>query len=144
MRQITPCDCGPEPCSKCKRRESWRRGNSRRQSPIGRACCRCKKIRAEEDGKHSGYCKDCLRWWGIEREYGLTQPQYEAMLDTQGNGCAICGRAPEGSYPGMLHVDHCHETGQIRGLLCQVCNLSLGKFQHDPALFRRVVEYLER
>jgi hypothetical protein len=73
----------------------------------------------------------------------LTQPQYEAMLANQGNGCAICGRAPEGSYPGMLHVDHCHETGRIRGLLCQVCNLSLGKFQHNPALLRLAADYLE-
>jgi hypothetical protein len=84
-----------------------------------------------------------LRWWLIEREYGLTQAQYEAMLAAQGNGCAICGRAPEGSYPGMLHVDHCHETGRLRGLLCQVCNLSLGKFQHNPALLRLAADYLE-
>lgn len=142
MRQITPCDCVAGQCKTCRVRAANRRGNSKRTT-VGKPCCTCGKIRTVEDGSHNGYCKDCLRWWRIKREFGLTKAQYEQMLQAQGNGCAICGRAPEGSYPGMLHVDHCHETGRVRGLLCQVCNLTLGKFRDDPALFRRIADYLE-
>lgn len=142
MRQITPCACSDGRCKTCRVRAAGRRANAKRTT-IGKPCNRCRKIRSELDGKHPGYCKECLRWWRIEYVFGLTQAQYEAMLVEQGNGCAICGRPPEGSYPGMLHVDHCHTTGLVRGLLCQVCNLSLGKFQHDPVLLRRAAEYLE-
>lgn len=143
MRQITPCACADGQCKTCRVRAAHRRSNAKRVA-IGKPCCRCGKIRTEADGKHSAYCRDCLRWWRVENVFGLSQAQYEAMLAVQNNGCAICGRGPEGSYPGMLHVDHCHETGLVRGLLCQVCNLSIGKFGHDPALLRRAAAYLEK
>lgn len=142
MRSITPCNCVDGQCKTCRVRAAGRRANAKRTT-IGKPCCRCRKIRTEADGKHNGYCKNCLRWWLVERQFGLTQLQYEAMLLAQGGGCAICGRPPRASYPGTLHVDHCHDTGRVRGLLCQVCNLSLGKFNHDPDLLRRAAEYLE-
>ncbi len=60
------------------------------------------------------------------------------MLEAQGGGCAICGKPP-GDI--ALHVDHCHETGRVRGLLCFSCNAGLGQFRHDPDLLYQAMEY---
>lgn len=142
MRQVTPCDCPDGQCKTCRRRESGRRYNAKRTT-IGKPCCRCGKIRDAIDGNHSGYCKDCLRWWRIEREFGLTQDQWETLLHQQDGVCVICDCPSAESHQGMLHVDHDHDTGRIRGLLCHNCNQSLGRWNHDPALLRRAADYLE-
>lgn len=69
------------------------------------------------------------------------------MLVSQNGGCAICGSPETRIVKGTLNslvVDHNHETGVIRGLLCALCNTALGKFHDDPDLLRRAAEYLER
>ena len=77
----------------------------------------------------------------LQRKYGLSLDQYEAMLASQRGTCAICTRPPgEGR---SLHIDHDHETGRIRGLLCFRCNNSLGDLDDDPALLRAALRYLE-
>ena len=71
----------------------------------------------------------CSRRAHLKRTFGITQEEYEARLREQGGGCAVCGRPPK---PGKsLHVDHDHETGYVRGLLCFSCNAALGHFQDD-------------
>ncbi|MEW6626562.1 MAG: endonuclease VII domain-containing protein [Pseudomonadota bacterium] len=79
------------------------------------------------------------------RLYGLTVEDYGRLLRTQGGVCAICA-SPE---PGMkrasrLYVDHCHDTGRVRGLLCRACNTMLGCVQDKPELLRAGASYLER
>lgn len=77
--------------------------------------------------------------------YGITADQFEALLADQGGVCAICGTSEwPGSYRCTPHVDHSHETGEVRGLLCGDCNFGLGKFKDDPKLLRAAAEYLER
>jgi len=72
-----------------------------------------------------------MRWRHIKKKYGLSQEQYLAMLRAQNGRCACCKRLPK---PGRwLAVDHCHETGRVRGLLCNMCN----------PMIERVVAYLE-
>ena len=56
----------------------------------------------------------------LKRTYGLTVEEYDAMLAAQGGGCAICGRPPRADI--SLHVDHDHNTGAVRGILCFRCN----------------------
>jgi hypothetical protein len=75
-----------------------------------------------------------------KRRYNLTPEQVEEMRRA---GCAICGTAAGvvGRH-GQLHIDHCHATGKLRGVLCSECNVGLGKFKDDPALLRRAAEYL--
>ncbi len=74
--------------------------------------------------------------------YGITKAAYERLLAAQGNGCAICGACPK---PGKrLHVDHDHQSGKIRGLLCRIHNLGLGHFQDDPILLEQGAAYLRR
>lgn len=77
----------------------------------------------------------------LKRRFGITQADYEAMLEVQGGGCGICGNLPKEGV--ALHVDHDHETGEVRGLLCVSCNNGLGQFRENPALLRIAAEYLE-
>lgn len=80
------------------------------------------------------------------KKYGITPAQYDAMLDAQDGVCAICGRPPKGgrTSSASLHVDHDHKTGIVRGLLCNACNLGVGKFMDSPALLRIAAVYLEK
>lgn len=76
----------------------------------------------------------------LKRKYGITVEEYDAMLARQGGGCGICGSPPSDSI--SLHIDHDHRTGRIRGLLCFVCNSSLGELD-DPDLLRAALRYVE-
>lgn len=81
----------------------------------------------------------------MRRKYGIGHADYDRMLKAQGGGCALCGKRPEeqARYSKYLHVDHNHDTGEVRGLLCDQHNLLLGRFNDDPVLLRRAVDYLE-
>lgn len=69
--------------------------------------------------------------------FGLTPDEYEAMLVAQNNVCAICGQNGK-----KLHIDHCHTTGKIRGLLCAPCNSFLGRIHDSPAVLDQIKRYL--
>lgn len=75
------------------------------------------------------------------RYYGITIEQYEILLKNQNGGCAICF-SPTGSNGKRLSVDHNHETGEVRGLLCDDCNTGLGKFKDNPNLLAIAINYL--
>lgn len=76
----------------------------------------------------------------LKHKYGLTRDDYDALATAQGGGCGIC-RAPLPA--GMRgNVDHCHETGRVRGLLCNSCNVGIGHLKHDPARLRAAIDYL--
>lgn len=74
------------------------------------------------------------------RKYGITQADYEALLEQQGGGCAICERKPTKKI--SLHVDHDHRTGTVRGLLCFLCNNALGDLGDDAEHLRKAISYL--
>lgn len=65
---------------------------------------------------------------------------FERLLAEQDSGCAICGGPPVGKE--HLSVDHCHETGEVRGLLCDNCNLAIGLLQDDPNIVTSARAYL--
>lgn len=76
--------------------------------------------------------------------YNIGLAEQEAMLAAQNESCAICERPLVGdSKINKPHIDHCHETGKLRGVLCMVCNSGLGMFQDNPTLLRQAVIYLE-
>lgn len=84
------------------------------------------------------------RQWrhGLRDRFGLTPEEYHALVGKQGGGCAICGATtdPDGR---RLAVDHDHQTGAVRGVLCGRCNKGLGQFQDDPERLARAINYLE-
>ena len=76
----------------------------------------------------------------LARQYGLSEDQFQAMLSQQGGRCAICHTADWGKR--AAHVDHDHETGEVRALLCRNCNSGIGMFKDDPDLLYAASEYL--
>ena len=82
----------------------------------------------------------------LRRDYGITLDEYNRILQEQGGGCGICGvvEARSKSGNGRLHVDHDHETGKTRGLLCDTCNRGIGQLGDDPERVKAAVRYLER
>lgn len=139
----------------------------------GKKLCRRCGVRKDltEFNRHKGTvderttaCKPCMvvankkarkadpeRWavysWRarIKGLYGINEKAYLDMLATQSGGCAICGRvtASETGRQKRLHVDHCHLTKKLRGLLCNFCNRGLALFLDNPARLRRAALYLE-
>jgi hypothetical protein len=86
-------------------------------------------------------CKSCKAAQGraghLKRHYGLTEAERDEMVATQMGLCVICLKAP------AVHVDHCHKTGKVRGVLCFNCNSAIGKLGDDPDAVRRAAAYLE-
>lgn len=88
---------------------------------------------------------DAYRFRSNIRQYGITPEDFDAMLAAQNGRCAICGEPPDpdgkGAY-SRLHIDHDHQTGVVRGLLCGRCNQGLGYFKDDPARLSAAIDYL--
>ena len=113
-------------------------------------CIRCNQIKNLDDfyttnfrkGNKSAVCKDCsylkTRVYTY-RKYGMTVEDYENMYNRQNGKCCIC----QNDYT-ILCVDHNHETGKVRGLLCKVCNTYLGKIKDNVEIAKLMVSYLEK
>jgi hypothetical protein len=130
-------------CKECNlaRKKQWYAAN--RDAVISKV----KKWQADNRDRHNAYQREyrranagAMREGHLKRTFGITQADYDALLEAQGGGCAICGKAP-GKI--SLHVDHDHETGEIRGLLCVGCNNALGQFHDDPRLLVRAIDYVD-
>lgn len=78
----------------------------------------------------------------LRRNFGITAKDFRTMLDTQKGVCAICKRACRSGK--RLAVDHNHKTGQVRALLCQMCNHGVGNFEDCPLLLQEASKYLEK
>lgn len=83
--------------------------------------------------------RDAARQLALAR-YGITVEQYGVMFEAQGGVCAICGRGPGKK---ALHVDHNHETGEVRGLLCSNCNTAIGLLGESLASLEKAMAYLK-
>ena len=89
------------------------------------------------------YWKNRLSGRRRRQLFGVTPEHYAEMLAAQGNACAIC-RADKPGGIGTWHVDHCHETDVVRGLLCSDCNLGLGLFKDNTESMYAAIAYLQR
>lgn len=79
----------------------------------------------------------------ILMKYNMPDGGYDGMLTAQGGKCAICGSSEARSRSDKFHIDHCHKTGVVRGLLCGPCNTGIGKLNDDPELLKIAIKYLE-
>lgn len=79
----------------------------------------------------------------LKKWYGITLADYNQMFADQNGFCLICG-VHQSQVKKTFCVDHDHETGEIRGLLCDQCNKGLGQFEDNPSLLQRAIDYLRR
>jgi hypothetical protein len=152
-------------CCRCKQEKSLEEFHRRPDRPGGRhyhckACesnsCKTPHRRAQGNKRAAEFrarLKEAdyeefrrrERQSNFRRLYGISIEDYDAMLAAQGGLCAICGEAGAGGrWKRRLHVDHAHDTGAIRGLLCHGCNVAIGSLRESPALLLKAVEYLKR
>jgi hypothetical protein len=125
---------------------------------LSKKCTRCKETKQltcfglsgyiKKNGKasHSSMCRDCQNELRVERKFGVTYSEYKKILKTQDGCCANPGcRSATPGAPGRkkFYIDHCHETGKIRGLLCHSCNLALGHVQDKIKKLEGLIAYLK-
>lgn len=96
-------------------------------------------IAARWRAKNPGY----YRARKLKTRYGLTEAAFESLLDGQDRACAVC-RCNLDAKGVVPCVDHDHNTGDVRGVLCRACNTGLGLFKDDPELMRAAAAYVER
>lgn len=154
-------------CSKCKENKDISQFNLHRKEPDGHYS-QCKTCSAESN--RNQYKKDPQKWkdyakkWKLEnpekvaatarksyarrkvsernyrikKTYGITQEDYDRMYAEQNGKCAICGQKSEKNF----HIDHDHDTGEVRGLLCNKCNKALGFVNDSPTILERMIRYI--
>ena len=119
----------------------------------GNRGCRCDECKAAQAAYSRGRkavlrrenpekWKRDLHSMNLRKLYGIDHDEYDRMLAAQGGACAICKEPPGLGQRNRLCVDHCHETGVIRGLLCFRCNSAIGMLKDDPALVQVALDYL--
>jgi hypothetical protein len=119
-----------------------------------RKCARCNKEKEESEFPNGDwYCRRCdnlnycndlphakkRKYQDIFRKYDITKREYDAMYKKQKGTCAICKEVPS-----RIMVDHCHETGKVRGLLCGGCNTAIGIFKDNPDTMKSAIKYIKK
>lgn len=123
------------------RSRRWKAAH-REQVNASRRRRRAKNRREDKVKARVGKEKVTARARQLRRKFGLTVVEYNSILESQGGVCAICGVPPK---PTRQHaVDHDHTTGRIRGVLCGICNIELGRIRDDRNWLLRAAEYLQR
>lgn len=129
-------------CKECRRkisRERWARNrdkyNAYQREYKGKDKERWRRIHREHVWKYQGV---------VNRDGSkFTHSDYEAMLVVQEHKCGLC-LEPASNFDKALFVDHSHERGHPRALLCSLCNFAIGQFKEKPELLRKAADYLER
>jgi Recombination endonuclease VII len=78
----------------------------------------------------------------LKSVYGVPYGTYAQLLAAQEGRCAICGTTEPGRKTKRFHLDHCHDTGEIRGLLCAGCNVGIAHLQHSEEILISALRYL--
>ena len=121
-------------CKQAKPLSSFSSNSKKTPSPKANVYSWCKPCKKIKDRANS-----------YRRKYGLTEDQLDQMMLDQNERCSICdGKLVwkhETNYPC---VDHCHKTDEVRGLLCNRCNLGIGYLKDDPAILEAAARYLKR
>lgn len=131
-------------CSRlCLRRRFEREKRRQRNINLARTCPVCSVPMGDLDPGFKIYCSEKCRHLNERAKlYNANATELHQRSQDQGHRCAICRTdAPGGK--GGFHVDHCHDAGVVRGLLCHHCNVALGNFKDDVELLRAAVAYLE-
>ena len=136
--------CVMKRCSKCKLEKPFIDFNKNKSRKDGYQSS-CKKCHSKmmSGYKSKGLKKKSDRKVDLKRRYGISEIQYQSMLKQQDGKCALC-RSEDIGRKGAVHfcVDHNHNTGDVRGLLCHNCNVVLGKIKDSKEWLHRALQYL--
>jgi len=128
-------------CTKCKIVQPFKDFHiNSRKGQLAPRCKKCNRIKHNEWAKKNRdkiKKRHSISW--RKHKYGLTQEQYNDMILSQNNECAICKKPSHKT----LHIDHDHTTGKVRGLLCSTCNTGIGFFNEDIDSLNNAVKYLK-
>lgn len=138
-----PNAAGEYPCSLCGEHKPATQFplEKKGRDNVGSRCkpCSNEAARGYRERNPDAYMRADLKC-RLKRRYGLSMADYERLGEKQGWVCAICQGPPKDSR--ALHIDHCHDTGAIRGLLCNTCNTGIGGLRDDVALLTRAISYI--
>lgn len=105
-------------------------------------CDACDKI-FQPTGRSQRFCGACREdSRHLLTMYGITAADHESMIQSQENKCAICRRDLATLDKKNVHLDHCHQTGRVRGILCSQCNWRLGAIDPDDGWLVKAQEYM--
>lgn len=132
-------------CKKCKIEKplSEYYKTTDRKSGYKTVCKECIKSEPTTEAKKK-YMKEYSKKYFLKTRYNLTQEDYIALLIKQNHKCAICGIDQEELPNKKLYVDHDHETGKVRELLCHNCNVSLGLLKESIQTLTHAIAYLDK
>lgn len=132
--------CSMKICCKCKIEKPFSEYHKRSNRPCGhrsrcKECCKVYKTK-----RRDGYRRE----YELMKSYSMTIDDYNKMLNLQDGRCKICGSdSQDMKRKKFLCVDHNHETGKVRGLLCDKCNRGIGLLNDDIETLKNAVKYLE-
>lgn len=117
---------------------------TRRYHPNGDSYCyKCKNQRSIQDRiVDPEKAKKHQRTSRLRKMYGMTNECYRKLYESQNGKCAVCEKDIE-YIDKHTHIDHCHITNKIRGLLCHNCNTALGLLKEDKQIMSNLIRYLE-
>lgn len=126
-------------CRKCHRtaQVGWEKNNKSRRKVTRKL--RARQRRIENPKKEAAYRRDKA----LKYNFGITLAEYNCLFALQKGCCAICLRH-QSEFKKGLAVDHCHETGKIRDLLCSRCNPLLGLAKDSIDVLEKAIAYLRR
>jgi hypothetical protein len=130
-------------CSKCKKEKEERHFYKRSNRPSGLTSS-CKEC---VNSYPKNRIKNYMRNYDLKKSYNITVEDYDRMFQSQNGCCAICGKHKSElkmKIKNNLCIDHCHETGIIRGLLCDKCNRGIGLLEDSLKNIKSAVIYLEK
>ena len=114
-----------------------------RKSGYKTVCKDCiKSIPSTENKKK--YMREYSKEYHLKKRYNLTEEDYKNLLVAQNHKCAICGVDEQELPNKKLYVDHSHETGKVRELLCHNCNVSLGLMKESIQTLSKAIAYLDK
>lgn len=144
-------------CSKCKIEKETTEFYKRRDRAecsvrsMCKSCCKPvfdnlpRKKDSELVGESKNRRKKVHRKSNLKRKFGMSIEDYDKMLNAQGGCCAICNSTEaKGKHNANFMIDHCHTTEKIRGLLCNDCNLTLGKIGDNVEVLEKMIAYLRK
>ena len=134
-RKVTSIDRRRPECKECQvkyNKKYWKKVTDKYPH---KSRDRARKIRKEDP---EVYMNRRLKY-----SFGITLDEYNEMFNQQKGCCAICG-VHQSELNRVLNVDHDHETGEIRDLLCTKCNAGLGQYDDNPELVEKALEYIKR